>query len=243
MHHSVEGNDSSPENEREDIASDALGAAESYVAGSADAGRACDGSGEAFSSTFGAFVSWGDASGLIRSEDDFTFFKRPPDGYGDEHQAWFDEPQGIWFKATYHNRFGLAWGRDGTATVREYLTRLLLQNIYFGDDIQLVALVNCGEKLRVLISQPHVAGEPATYDEIQRWFRFLGFSRIETGGSIAWYLPTENLLVADAHEGNVIRIRTGKDASFLVPIDLNIVQPNGSMLDWIVGEIGEAAFQ
>jgi hypothetical protein len=152
MHDPDEEHASDSENERQNIASDALNAAESYVAGSADAGRSCNGGGEAFSATFKAFVGWGEDFGLIRTEADFPFFQRSPDGYGDEHQAWFDEAQGLWLKATHHNRFGLAWGRKGSATVREYLTRLLLQNKYFGDDIRLVALVNSGEKLRVLIS-------------------------------------------------------------------------------------------
>ena len=32
----------------------------------------------------------------------------------------------------------------GSAIAREYLTRLILQNEYFGDDIRLIALVNAG---------------------------------------------------------------------------------------------------
>jgi len=150
---------------------------------------------------------------------------------GHEHQAWFDEESGRWFKATYENQFGLAWGRRGTATVREYLTRLILQNKYFGDDIHLVALINVEGKLRILISQPHVAGDPAAYNEIQDWFRFLGFTRLEVDGSVAWYLQEENLLVADAHEGNVIKVSYAPfGTSIFLPIDLNLVQPNGNFL-------------
>lgn len=215
--------------------SDALGAAEGYVAASADAGRTCNESREKFSATFEALCRWGEENGLIRPIADFKFFGRRPDGYGDEHQAWFDEQLGRWFKATYENRFGLAWGRRGTATVREYLTRLILQNKYFGDDIHLVSLINVGGKLRVLTSQPHIAGDPAAYAEIQEWFRFLGFIRVEIGGSIAWYLRSENLLVADAHEGNVIKVSvrtTG--AGVLVPIDLNLIQPNGYLLEGLL---------
>ena len=171
----------------QNITSGALESAESHVARSADASDPRDGSGKEFSVAFEAFVAWGEAHDLIRPQDDFAFFLRPTDGHGDEHEAWFDEESTRWFKATYHNRFGLAWGRDGTATVGEYLTRLVLQNIYFGDDIQLVALVNSENKLRVLTSQPHIAGEPARYDEIQRWFYKLGFCRLETAGRIAWY--------------------------------------------------------
>ncbi len=131
----------------------------------------------------------------------------------------------------------LVWlgGGWGSATAGEYLTRLVLQNRCFGDDIVLVALVESGQKLRVLTSQPHVAGEAAAYEEIQEWFCGLGFCRVDAGNSTAWYLKSENLLVADAHEGNVIR--TGSGA--LVPIDLNIVQPAAEVLAWLVSVLGE----
>lgn len=179
-------------------------------------------------------LEWGEAESLIRSESDYPFFSRPPDGFGDEHQAWYDEDSARWFKATYANRFGLAWGRDGTATAREYLTRLLLQNLYFGDDIQLVAVVESEQKLRVLTSQPHIAGEPAPYEEIQLWFTGIGFCRIEASQRIAWYRPAENLLVADAHEGNVIWTPAGD----LIPIDLNLIQPVGGLRDQILSLVG-----
>jgi hypothetical protein len=209
---------------------DALDAAEGYVAASADTGRSCDAGGTKFAPTLEALCCWAEKFSLIRLESEFAFFGRRPDGYGDEHQAWFDEESGLWFKATHANRFGLAWGRTGSATVREYLTRQLLQNRYFGDDIRLIALINAGGKPRILISQPHIAGESAGYDEIQDWFRFLGFARLDCDGSIAWYLESENLLIADAHEGNVIKARSLSKGTVLLPIDLNIVQPNGGLL-------------
>ena len=141
---------------------------------------------------------------------------------------WFDESIARWYKATYANRFGLAWGREGSATAAEYLTRLRLQNQYFGDDIRLVSLVNSEGRLRIVTSQPHVVGEAASLAEIQTWFEELCFSRLEVGGRIAWYHRLENLLIADAHEGNVIKSTLGP----LVPIDLNIIRPSGELLDW-----------
>ena len=213
----------------------ALESAQGYLAGSAEAGCSGDGGSASFNSSFKAFVEWGEANGLIRPERDFPFFGRAPDGSGDEHECWFDEVTNLWLKATFHNRFGVAWGREGSATAGEYLTRLVLQNRYFGDDIHLVALVESRERLRVLTSQPHVAGEAAGYTEIQEWFGGLGFRRLEACGSIAWYLRSENLLVADAHEGNVIRTRNG----MLVPIDLNLMQPVGEMLVWVEALLGD----
>jgi hypothetical protein len=200
----------------------ALESAASYLAASAAADGEDHGGRTEFAASFEAIVRWGEANKIIRPQKDFPFFERTPTGYGNEHQCWFDEASNRWYKATYPNRFGLAWGRDGSATVGEYFTRLVLQNEYFGDDIQLVALADCGQKLRIITSQPHIVGERATYDEIRLWFRGLGFSRFESNGSIAWYRQGDNLLVSDAHEGNVIRSVTGA----LFAIDLNLMKPN-----------------
>ena len=128
----------------------------------------------------------------------------------------------------------------GSATAREYPTRLILQNEYFGDDIRLIVLVNAGGKLRILISQPHIAEKPAAYEEIQDWFRFRGFVRLEIRGSVAWYLKSENLLVADAHEGNVMKVSARSGTSVLLPIDLNLVQPNGVLLNGVLQYLWDA---
>ena len=207
-----------------------LESAESYVAASAAAGAASDGRRTPFSNSFATFLTWGEEADLIRPIEDFPFFLRPPDGYGDEHEAWFDEASSRWYKSTYPNQFGLAWGRNGSATAGEYLTRLVLQNQYFGDAIRLIALVRCNQKLRVLTSQPHVPGEAALSGEIQQWFRTLGYNRLEIDDSVAWYRKPENLLVADAHEGNVIRTPAG----MLFAIDLNLMKPCGEMLEVVL---------
>jgi hypothetical protein len=209
----------------------ALESAEGHVARSTGASRQAHESGNAFAHAFKALLEWGEASGLIRPESDFPFLKRFPDGHGNEHECWFDESSNRWLKATFANRFGLAWGRDGTATPAEYLKRLILQNRYFGDDIRLIALVNCDGRLRVLTSQPHIFGEPATGEEIRKWFIDLGFACLESEGRVAWYRTQENILVADAHEGNIIKIKS--TSTVLVPIDLNIIQPENELLEWV----------
>jgi hypothetical protein len=183
-------------------------------------------SGKEFSATFSALIDWAQACSFVRPKSDFPIFYRPPDAYGQEHEAWFHENAGRWLKATYPNKFGLSWGCDGSATPLEYFSRLDLQNSFFGDDIHLEAIVQCGSHIRVLTSQPHIPGEAATYAEIERWFLAWGFRKVEIGGSIAWYAIIDNLLIADAHEGNVIKTAEG----VLLPIDLNIFRPEGAML-------------
>src|SRR5437773_2298111 len=111
--------------------SSALESAASYIAGSAGAGSSSNESGKAFKRDFAALLEWGEEEGLICDEARFSILQRSPDARGHEHTVWFDELTNRWFKTTYPNRFGLAWGRNGSATAREYLTRLILQNRYF----------------------------------------------------------------------------------------------------------------
>jgi hypothetical protein len=225
--------DSSADGTSRKPSNSALQAAADYVAASPGSGVPGDGSSEAFTASFSALVDWGLAEQVIRPIKDFPILSRAPDGHGDEHEAWFAEFAGRWIKATYPNHFGLGWGRRGSATAHEYLVRLLLQNYFFGDDIQLESLVRDRERLRVLTSQPNVVGSPAPYGEIMEWFADLGFERVDINGRIAWYFPADNLLVADAHEGNVLRTSDG----VLTPIDLNLVQPTGALLQAVLDRI------
>jgi hypothetical protein len=211
-----------------DMAESPLLSALRHLDGSTGASGSSDGSRSEFSSSFEALLEWGEAQRLILPAANFSFFERPADGHGDEHEAWFDEATNTWFKATYPNRFGLGWQGEDSATPKQYFDRLVLQNKYFADRIELVALVSHDGKLRVLTSQPHIAGGPAQYSEIQEWFVGLGFKRIVADGNIAWYHSQENLLIADAHEGNVLRTSD----NFLMPIDLNLTHPTGEMRDW-----------
>jgi len=138
--------------------------------------------------------------------------------------------------AAYHDKIMRNFLPDSPNAARDasdggwYLTRLVLQNRYFADDIQLLSLVRCDEKLRVLTTQPHVPGEAALAIEIQGWFYAQGYKRLEIDNCVAWYRELDNLLVADAHEGNVIRTENGT----LFAIDLNLIKPCGQMLEMVL---------
>jgi hypothetical protein len=167
-----------------------LESAESHVRASTGASCAGNEGGKEFAIAFTSLLEWAENQGLIRPHTDFPFLDRFPDGYG------VDTISGLWFKATYPNRFALAWGGGDSATAQGYLTRLVLQNNYFGDDIQLVALINADQRVRVLTSQPHIFGEAAPSAENQAWFLNLGFVQVCANDCIAWYIFQDNLLIA-----------------------------------------------
>lgn len=207
----------------------ALESAARYLARSEGPSRPNDGRRSQFAASFKALLEWGEANQLIFPSSQFSFLTRPPEGHGDEHEAWFNEPTNVWFKLTYPNRFGLGWNSDETATPTQYVNRLLLQNEHFADRIALLGLIEVNQRMRVLTSQPHVAGDPATCEEIKAWFEGMGYTRVQSDeGAIAWYDPDENLLIADAHEGNVVRTKN----NVLVAIDLNLMHPEGETRDW-----------
>jgi hypothetical protein len=95
------------------------------------------------------------------------------------------------------NNTGTSWKRLGSAMASQYLTRLTLQNQFFGNDVRLISLARCNQKLRVITPQPHVVGELAKTKDIQTWFHEMGYSRIGANGSFAWYEKDINLLVSD----------------------------------------------
>ncbi len=105
-----------PSSRDESSAPSTLESAASYVAASTAADGENHGSRSAFTTSFAAIMRWGEVVGLIKDEADFPFLKQPPTGHGDEHEGWFDEKSNRWYKATYPNRFGVAWGRYGSAT-------------------------------------------------------------------------------------------------------------------------------
>jgi len=53
-------------------------------------------------------------------------------------------------------------------------------------------------------------GERALYEEIQIWLTIWNLPGLNQAAASLWYRENDNLLVSDAHEGNVIRSETGR---------------------------------
>lgn len=168
--------------------------------------------------------SWASEQGLVLPE---SFFQGLREG-GSEHDVRFDQATNRWFKFTRPGCPGYAVelieGRLEMflATPLQYLERWYFGNDLFGDDACLVGLRKLDRGFSIAISQPHVRGEDATWEEIDHFMidilkkkrlvlrgRSLGGyeSRAYFGGRIG---------VFDARPPNCVRTEAG----IVVPIDV-----------------------
>jgi hypothetical protein len=104
-------------------------------------------------------------------------------------------------------------------TVHEYLDRLRLCNIVFGDAVWLEGVHPSTEGPCIVISQPFIdALNPAephpSHDAMMAWLRSQGFE-YEDG---AWVRETDRLVLEDAHIGNFIAAQDGS----IVPVDVKL---------------------
>lgn len=104
----------------------------------------------------------------------------------------------------------------------DYLGRLRLANDLFGDDFCFHGVMDDPAGLRLVVSQRHIQGEHAGAEAIARHFAHIGFQPINAK---TFYDPEENLLVSDAHAGNVLRTAEG----LLVPFDVCLQRPAGAL--------------
>lgn len=141
---------------------------------------------------------------------------------------------GRWVKLTLPNRSGMELRAivevDGVrptlhtadALPVDYLHRLRLANELLGDDFCFHGVLDDPAGPRLVVSQRHVIGEHAGTDAIARHFVHIGFQTINAK---TFYDPEENLLVSDAHAGNVLRTAGG----LLVPFDVCLQRPAGAL--------------
>ncbi len=179
---------------------------------------------------------------------------RTPDGEGDEHQVWFIEEfrklhypdrVEIWsalnrvVKLTHPDFFGLRvvyrQDEDQKCLPCEYFERWVLHNEIFGDDVEILGVVDSPHGLRVAISQQAILGSPASLEMIQGFFLDNGWHRFDANQNIAWFDPNRSLVVSDTHQGNLILTNDG----VLVPIDFRIQPLEGAMLEAVKAMVGQ----
>jgi len=119
---------------------------------------------------------------------------------------------------------------DGTAELTdalplEYMERLLLQNALFNDAVRLEGVAVEHQRLVLLTSQPNLAGEFVTHDEMltfmrKLWFQPLHGLSLGRPGALAFYRDLDEVAAFDAHPGNFVK----DDDGHVLPIDLILVR-------------------
>jgi len=181
---------------------------------------------------------WADRLGLLLNPGDLP--SKVIRG-GQEHELFHDETTDRYFKVTRNGVFGLSPGielalvsssRDARrfhlweASPLEYLERLHLQNLLVpGLNALEGIIVQPGDDMAIVISQPRFDIVPVTTGEIDEWFSSLGFTKITDA---AYYREDDNLGIFDAHDKNLVR--AGAD---LIPFDVIPCHPGGGFLSFI----------
>ncbi len=178
---------------------------------------------------------WARSLGLLLNPD--LIIPRLERG-GQEHD-WFREGERV-FKVTRDGIFGLSPGIDlalvssdqdarrfhlWEATPLEYLERLHLQNQLVPGLNHLEGILDQGDDLAVVTSQPRFDLVAVTQPEIDAWFARLGFAKVTECG---YYRAEDNLGIFDAHTKNLVRFQED-----LIPFDVIPCRPAGGFLQFI----------
>lgn len=182
---------------------------------------------------------WADRLGLLLSPSDLP--EKVVRG-GQEHELFHDEATDRYFKVTRNGVFGLSPGIElalvssaqdarrfhlWEASPLEYLERLYLQNLLVpGLNAFEGLIVQPGDEMAIVTSQPRFDIVAVSTEEIDAWFASLGFVKITDA---AYYRAEDNLGVFDAHDKNLVR--AGEDV--LVPFDVIPCHPAGGFLAFI----------
>jgi len=175
-----------------------------------------------------SLLSWGQKNGILYSKETFSKRKVGEEQYfggGNEHDVYYDEELGRVVKVTKTtNQTDLRavnnhWNFGAQGSLIAYLTNLLNHNVYFGDDIKIEGVLEMGNLISVISSQPFISGRKASEKEITSWFSSLGFEEGERPHTFTKATDSQNLLIFDARPDNVIRSFSGE----IIPIDLQIL--------------------
>lgn len=142
----------------------------------------------------------------------------------------------VFGKATHAGRYGFTViPHNGQPTLTnalpsEYLSRLLVSNRVFGDDVQLTGVTREAGGLVVLTTQPTIVGETATTEEMIAYFASMHFAllpglSVGYRGSHSFYRDLDQVAVFDAHPANFLRDQSG----IILPIDGVVVLAGGEL--------------
>lgn len=165
---------------------------------------------------------WAAPQGRIFEQDPtLSLARRQAHG---EHVVGFDPGSACWWKTTHAGKCGVGaeFHYDDLPPfdiVRissrellpsDYIERLQIHNREFGDDIRLEGYLE-GEHPSLVISQPDIAGSPATAAQMTWQMERLGYRPMPTlhvgkSRSISFYHPEKRIALFDAHPGNFFHV-------------------------------------
>jgi hypothetical protein len=180
-----------------------------------------------------ALRDWAASNGLLIHSLPDRFDPSGPDNLGGgEHDVWFDAAANRWIKST--NRQGEIMGahpvvtEDGDwriddASPLQYLQRIKNWNDLIGDDVRLHAVLDDGNSLKVITSQPNIKGDPVSENEIEKAMQASDFMKM---GHDVYYRKRDNQAIFDLKPENAV-----KKEGFLLPFDGIPVHPDADMID------------
>ncbi len=123
---------------------------------------------------------------------------RAPDDEGNEHQVWFQPETDTYLKVTWPYFFGMLviyrQDEEEQASPIAYLERWHLHNELFGDRVRFLGALEADGRLRLIIQQQAIEGEPATLEQINDfftgngWRRFMANGEVVKGTGCIWFL-------------------------------------------------------
>src|SRR5580658_3607979 len=181
--------------------------------------------GRSFATERNCLIEWFKNRGAVLNPDILNKFG--PVSMGSEHAVYFDREGLRAIKCTRPNGFGHSVYAIGShATPLEYLRRLGYHNHFFGDDIHLLGcMISDDGAIEVVSSQPWITAHPTTPDasdsQIASYLAEVRFRRSQLFEAPVFYNSRLNIVIGDAHGGNVLVSETGD----VIPIDLVIGKP------------------
>lgn len=178
--------------------------------------------------------------------DEAAFFQRWQEQGkrgGAEHQVYYDEPCGRWFKRLYHG--------VNHSTLGDYLIRMRLHAVLFPETAYRLEgfTINAKSKdLAPVVSQPHVEVDTTqplvSKEETQNLMAAMGFAPVLLqhegvidDGYFAYLHPLTGILAHDLHDENVVRL---PEAAGLAVIDpyISLARPG----TWAAFKLAEVGF-
>jgi len=108
------------------------------------------------------------------------------------------------------------------ASVLEYLERWILCNELFNDNVELLHIIEWGDRsVSLVISQPYYFGDVLPVEEIQKVFVSKGWEQIHIDGRSIFYNFAYNVIALDLEPRNCYMGTNG-----LQPFDVILSRPN-----------------